>query len=146
MKIFKSLIIAALALSVTACCKCDLFQKRYGKPLVGTQWQLAQIEGRDVTPEDNYTIIFAADNTLSGIADCNRLTARYAADVEGDMMISDIGTTRMLCPNDEQERRFIDILSSVTDFKMDGPMLMLISDGEMRAVFQAVGAELPPSK
>lgn len=146
MKIFKSLIIAALALAATACCKCDLFQKRYGKPLVGTQWQLAQIEGRDVTPEDNYTIVFAADNTLSGIAECNRLTARYTVDVEGDMMISDIGTTRMLCPNDEQERRFIDILASVTDFKMDGPMLMLISDGEMRAVFQAVGAELPPSK
>ena len=146
MKIFKSLIIVALALSATACCKCDLFQKRYGKPLVGTQWQLAQIEGRDVTPEDNYTIVFAADNTLSGIAECNRLTARYTVDVEGDMMISDIGTTRMLCPNDEQERRFLDILASVTDFKMDGPMLMLIIDGEMRAVFQAVGAELPPSK
>lgn len=146
MKIFKSLIIVTLALSATACCKCDLFQKRYGKPLVGTQWQLAQIEGRDVTPEDNYTIVFAADNTLSGIAECNRLTARYTVDVEGDMMISDIGTTRMLCPNDEQERRFLDILASVTDFKMDGPMLMLISDGEMRAVFQAVGAELPPSK
>ena len=146
MKILKSLIIVALALSATACCKCDLFQKRYGKPLVGTQWQLAQIEGRDVTPEDNYTIVFAADNTLSGIAECNRLTARYTVDVEGDMMISDIGTTRMLCPNDEQERRFLDILASVTDFKMDGPMLMLISDGEMRAVFQAVGAELPPSK
>lgn len=146
MKIFKSLIIVALALAATACCKCDLFQKRYGKPLVGTQWQLAQIEGRDVTPEDNYTIVFAADNTLSGIAECNCLTARYTVDVEGDMMISDIGTTRMLCPNDEQERRFLDILASVTDFKMDGPMLMLISDGEMRAVFQAVGAELPPSK
>ena len=146
MRIFKSLSIVALAVSATACCECDLFQKRYGKPLVGTQWQLAQIEGRDVTPEDNYTIVFAADNTLSGIADCNRLTARYAADVEGDMMISDIGTTRMLCPNEEQERRFLDILASVTDFKMDGPMLMLISDGEMRAVFQAVGAELPPSK
>lgn len=146
MKIFKSLIIVALALSVTACCKCDLFQKRYGKPLVGTQWQLAQIEGRDVTPEDNYTIIFAADNTLSGIAECNRLTARYTVDIEGDMMITDLGTTRMLCPNEDQERRFIDVLSSTTDFKMDGPMLMLISNGELRAVFQAVGAELPPSK
>ena len=43
MRIFKTLIIAAIALSATACCKCDLFQKRYGKPLVGTQWQLVQI-------------------------------------------------------------------------------------------------------
>lgn len=146
MKIAKTLIIATLAVMATACCKCDLFQKRYGKPLVGTQWQLAQIEGRDVTPTDNYTIVFANDNTLSGIADCNRLTGRYAADIEGDMMISDIGMTRMLCPNDDQERRFVEILGSTTDFKMDGPMLMLISDGELRAVFQAVGAELPPSK
>ena len=146
MRIFKTLIIAAIALSATACCKCDLFQKRYGKPLVGTQWQLVQIEGRDVTPEDNYTIIFAADNTLSGIAECNRLTARYSVAGEGDMMITDMGTTRMLCPNEDQERRFLDILSSTTGFKMDGLMLMLISNGEMRAVYQAVGAELPPSK
>jgi heat shock protein HslJ len=146
MKILRTLIIAVIALSAVACCKCDLFQKRYGKPLVGTQWQLVQIEGRDVTPEDNYTIIFAADNTLSGIAECNRLTARYSVAGEGDMMITDMGTTRMLCPNEDQERRFLDILSSTTDFKMDGPMLMLISNGEMRAVFQAVGAELPPSK
>jgi heat shock protein HslJ len=107
---------------------------------------LAQIEGRDVTPEDNYTIIFAADNTLSGIAECNRLTARYSATIEGDMKISDMGTTRMLCPNEDQERRFIEILSSTTNYKMDGPMLMLISNGELRAIFQAVGAELPPSK
>lgn len=146
MKILRTLIIAVIALSAVACCKCDLFQKRYGKPLVGTQWQLAQIEGRDVTPEDNYTIIFAADNTLSGIAECNRLTARYSATIEGDMKISDMATTRMLCPNEDQERRFIEILSSTTNYKMDGPMLMLISNGELRAIFQAVGAELPLSK
>ena len=146
MRIFKILIIAAIAMSATACCKCELFQKRYGKPLVGTQWQLAQIEGRDVTPEDNYTIIFAADNMLSGIAECNRLTARYSATLEGNMKILDMGTTRMLCPNDEQERRFIEILGSTTNYKLDGPMLMLISNGELRAIFQAVGAELPPSK
>lgn len=146
MRIFKKLIIAAIALSATACCKCELFQKRYGKPLVGTQWQLAQIEGRDVTPENNYTIVFAADNMLSGIAECNRLTARYSVTGEGNMKIMDMGTTRMLCPKEDQERRFIEILNSTTDYKMDGPMLMLISNGELRAVFQAVGAELPPSK
>ena len=62
------------------------------------------------------------------------------------MRISEMGTTRRMCPNEDQERRFIDILNSTTNYKMDGPMLMLISNGELRAVFQAVGAELPPSK
>ena len=62
------------------------------------------------------------------------------------MEISNIGLTRMACPNMEREQRFIEILESVTDYKMDGPMLMLICDGELRAIFQAMNAELPPER
>lgn len=146
MKLPKIVTVAAFCIAATGCCKCDLFQKKYGKPLVGTQWQLVQIEGRDITPSDNYTIKFASDNTMSGIADCNRLMAKYTATEKGSMAISNVGSTRMACPDMEQEQRFISVLESTTNYKMDGPMLILISDGEMRAIFQAIGAEMPPSK
>ena len=32
---------------------------------------------------------------------------------------------------------FTKMLESVTHYDMDGPMLLLLSDGELRAVFQA---------
>ncbi len=146
MKSVKIIIIAMLGILITGCCRCNMVQKRYGKPLVGTQWQLVQFEGRDVTPSDNYTIQFANDNTFSGIAECNRMLGRYIAFENGNMEISNIGLTRMACPNMEREQRFIEILESVTDYKMDGPMLMLICDGELRAIFQAMNAELPPER
>lgn len=31
----------------------------------------------------------------------------------------------------------MDALTATTHYEMDGPMLMLLSDGELRAVFQA---------
>ena len=37
----------------------------------------------------------------------------------------------------DEEDAFTKMLESVTHYDMDGPMLLLLSDGELRAVFQA---------
>ena len=47
--------IAALAAVVAllgACCKCRSYQRKFSKPLVGTEWQLVQLNGQDVQPEE----------------------------------------------------------------------------------------------
>ena len=53
--------IAALAAVVAllgACCKCRSYQRKFSKPLVGTEWQLVQLNGQDVQPEeDAYTCL-----------------------------------------------------------------------------------------
>lgn len=43
----------------------------------------------------------------------------------------------MVCPGMEQEDAFTKALESTTHYDMDGPMLLLLSNGELRAVFQA---------
>lgn len=40
-------------------------------------------------------------------------------------------------PGMDEEEAFTKMLESVTHYDMDGPMLLLLSDGELRAVFQA---------
>ena len=47
------------------------------------------------------------------------------------------GAPMMACPGMEQEDAFTKALESTTHYDMDGPMLLLLSDGELRAVFQA---------
>lgn len=133
--------IAALAAVVAllgACCKCRSYQRKYSKPLVGTEWQLVQLNGQDLQPEaDRYTVLFGADGRLSGVGACNRLTGTYQLGENRAVAISQLASTRMACPGMDREQTFMDMLTATTHYEMDGPMLMLLTDGELRAVFQA---------
>ena len=43
----------------------------------------------------------------------------------------------MACPGMEREHAFAQALEATTHYDMDGPMLLLLSNGELKAVFQA---------
>lgn len=62
---------------------------------------------------------------------------RYEATEKGALKIGPLASTMMVCPGMEQEDAFTKALESTTHYDMDGPMLLLLSDGELRAVFQA---------
>ena len=51
--------------------------------------------------------------------------------------IGPIASTMMACPGMEQEDAFTKALEATTHYDMDGPMLLLLGDGELKAVFQA---------
>lgn len=133
--------IAALAVVVAllgACCKCRSYQRKYSKPLVGTEWQLVQLNGQDVQPvEDTYTVLFGGDGRVSGVGACNRIMGTYQLGESRAVSISQLASTRMACPGMEREQDYMEALTAATHYEMDGPMLMLLSDGELRAVFQA---------
>lgn len=129
---------ALIALAVSACCHCRAYQRRTQKPLTDTVWQLAQSDGRTVAPEgDTFTIVFSVDGQVSGRGACNRIMGSYSADRKGALTISDLATTRMACPGLARETAFVKMLEGVTHYEMDGPMLMLLSNGELHAVMQA---------
>lgn len=140
MKHFLRIILfGGLGLLLGGCCACHRYQKQTQRPLAGTDWQLIQLGGRNVAPEaGKFTIRFAADGVLSGVGSCNRLTGRY--EVQGDraLKIAPVGTTMMMCPSGmETERALALALEEADHYDMDGPMLLLLTDGELRAVFQA---------
>ena len=57
--------LAALVMLVASCCPCRKHRKGDGKPFVGTEWQLVQLNGRAVPVEgDLFTVVFGEDGRL----------------------------------------------------------------------------------
>ena len=77
---------------------------------------------------------FTADKSYCN----NRLTVAYKTDGKRTLKIGPLAATMMACPGMDEEDAFTKMLESVTHYDMDGPMLLLLSDGELRAVFQAM--------
>ena len=95
--------------------------------------------GRDITAQDDsYTILFMDNGTAVGTGDCNRLTATYSITPKRAMKISNLGSTRRLCPNFEQENQYCDMLESVTHYEMDADNMLLLSNGTLVAIMHAM--------
>lgn len=135
----KIAVLAATAALTAGCCNCRSYQKKTRRPLAGTEWQLIQLEGRTVKPESGtFTVTLSSEgNRLAGVGACNRLTGTYQTDEKRTLKIGPLASTRMACPGMEQERKFTEALEAATHYDMDGPMLLILSNGELKAVFQA---------
>ena len=137
--LLKLAVLAGTAALIAGCCNCRSYQKKTRRPLAGTEWQLIQLGGRTVKPEKGkFSITLLAEgNRLTGVGACNRLMSTYKTDDKRTLKFGPIASTMMACPGMEQERAFTEALEATTHYDMDGPMLLLLSDGELRAVFQA---------
>lgn len=130
---------AAAALLCISCCPCRSYQKKTRRPLEGTEWQLIQLGGKTVRPEEGaFNLRFDAEKqTADGMGACNRFSGRYATGERRALSIGPLTSTKMACPDLEQEQDYTEALEATTHYDMDGPMLLLLSNGELRAVFQA---------
>lgn len=137
--VLKLAALAAIAALVAGCCNCRSYQKKNRRPLEGTQWQLVQLGGQSITPtEGKFTLTFLAEEKrLAGVGACNRIMGSYEVGEKGALKIAQTASTRMACPDMAQEQAFIKAVESTTHYEMDGPMLMLLSNGDLQAVFQA---------
>lgn len=131
-----TLIMCAL-LALSSCCGCSLKSPNGGE-LTGSEWQLVQIEGRGVKAEgEKYTLNLSADNKLSGVGDCNRLSGTFTYDkIKGTLDFGPIAATRMLCPDQVAENLFINTLGVINSYKVDGKMLMLFANGELKMMLE----------
>lgn len=131
-------LLASMAAALCAgCCPC-----RKGKnnlSLEGHSWHLVQMMNHElkITPEQ-FVFTFSADGTFSGIGACNRIFGSYATSDKGAMTFSKMASTKMMCRDIELEDAFNKILSQTTHYEIDGDMLLLLSNGDMQAVLQAV--------
>lgn len=132
-----SITLVMCTLIAAGCCACRQRAKLV-KPLVGTEWQLLQIMGREVSAEgDSFTLLFHDDGTASGAGACNRLTATYTTTPSRALTIENLGSTRRYCPNYEAENAYYDMLESVTHYEMDGDNMLLLSNGTLVAIMHA---------
>lgn len=133
--------IAALAATVAltaGCCNCRSYQKKTRRPLEGTEWQLIQLDGRSVKSEPGHFTLKFESGSISGFGACNRLMGSYTTGERRALKIGPVASTKMACPNLDQEQQFLRAIEATTHYDMDGPMLLLLSNGELHAVFQAL--------
>lgn len=132
-------VVTVLSILMVGCCHCRSYQKKTRRPLVGTEWQLIQLGGETIQPQEgSFTVTLSTDNgQITGVGACNRLSGPYKSDEKRSLKIGPLASTRMACPDLKREQAFIQALESATHYDMDGPMLLILSNGELRAVFQA---------
>ncbi len=137
MKILKIAALAAACIAIIACCPC-----RKGKstaknslPLTQTRWQLVRVNALNITPDDNFEIVFHDDMSVNGIGACNRFFGKYTAS-NGKIKIGPLGSTRMMCPNMADENAFLAMLDKIDTYTIDGNTLMLLKNGELLGVLE----------
>ena len=130
---FATILLTTLAIG---CCDCRK-RAKLEKPLVGTEWQLVQIMGRDFVAEDDaFTLLLHDNGNVTGRGDCNRFTATYVVTPTRALTIADFGSTRRYCENFEVENRYFDMLSGVTHYEMDAESMLLLSNGVLVAIMR----------
>lgn len=144
------LLVALSALVLTSCCACRKAANKEHKPLLTTAWVLVQMDGRNVAQELSEgvppRIILADDGSFGGYGGCNSMGGQYRMtpaeaesqkDIAGTIELSNVFSTKRMCPNDKLEMEFFRTLSSVDAFTIDGNKLLLLSQGELKLVFEA---------
>ncbi|MBQ9137112.1 MAG: META domain-containing protein [Alistipes sp.] len=127
------------AMILVGCCACRQSQKN-AKPLKSTEWHLVQLGGQDVELAINtFNITLAEDGSLSGVGACNRLLGQYTTADNYAITFSPVGTTMMVCPENEAlESQFVALLGEITHYDIDGDKLMLLNQGTIKAILQAL--------
>ena len=128
----------AVDVVVVSCCAPCRNRVKNAKPLEGTVWHLVKMGGESYTlPIDSFNIVLN-ENGLGGRGACNSLLGQYATGDKLALRFSHLGSTKMLCPkNEDLEMQLIKTLSQTTHYDIDYDMLMLIKNGEIIAVFKA---------
>lgn len=135
--ILRTAVIIAAATVAIACCHCKS-KSRTAAPLTGTEWTLVRLMGVNVEAgDDAFNLTFHDDGNLSGTGACNRLMGSYRLLGKGRIEIGPLASTRMMCHDMERETEFFSIVEGTTSYEIDGSMLLLFRDGEMRAVLEA---------
>ena len=90
-------------------------------------------------PINSFNLLLGEDGSISGIGACNRLLGRYSDGENYTISLGQVGTTMMLCPeNGQLESRFTQMLGGVTHYDIDGDKLLLLENGAIKAIFQAL--------
>lgn len=142
MKSIFSLAVVASLLFLSSCCGCrGAATENPHTHITEYQWKLYELGGTKAfadTNSDFYDLTFDdKEQQIVGQAACNRYFMPYSTFGKKQLEIGQGGLTRALCADSENEQRFIEILSSVDSYTVDGDMLLLQRDGEVVAIFQA---------
>jgi heat shock protein HslJ len=92
------------------------------------QWRFVMINGTQVSSvgrQQPYLKFESRDNSVTGFTGCNRLHGNYRAE-DSKLKVEHVASTRMACPGENHEQEVLDVLNSVTGYKIAGHELHLL--------------------
>ena len=138
----KKTLISAAAFAAVLLSSCGTASKSVD---ISGEWNVVSVEGKEVT--GNPYIGFDMENgRLYGNAGCNRIMGGVEIDSvnPGHIGLTNIGATRMMCPDMETEQKVLEALNEVAGYKAsatgveltdkDGKVLMSLEKREASAV------------
>lgn len=141
--------VAIAALVVTSCCPCRKASNRNHLPLLTTEWQLVQMDGKNITSlfvaDETPRLILGANGSFGGFAGCNSMGGEYRLtpseapsqrDIAGKISFGNIMSTKRYCPNDQVEMALFKTLSEVDAYTIEGSRLFLFDNGELKLIFE----------
>ncbi|MDO6390422.1 META domain-containing protein [Pontibacter sp. BT731] len=142
-KILRSSWLLLLFVSLTACNLSEKKNRRYGvegdTELQSSYWILLSLQDQQFedNPENQTAYIrFESDNNeLTGFTGCNRLTGRYSL-TDGSLQLTNLATTRAMCPIIEQENLLMAVLKKVDSYEIAGDVLTLFHQKTAVATFR----------
>lgn len=130
------LVVAIVMATAVGCCACR--KGKNNKPLVGTEWHLMRLMGSEMdVDDDQFVFQFSDEGTFSGVGACNRMMGDYSVTPSRAITFGALAGTRMMCPKAELETQLTKVISQATHYEIDGDMLLLLSNGELQAIFKA---------
>ncbi|MBF9252739.1 META domain-containing protein [Pontibacter sp. 172403-2] len=105
-------------------------------------WMLMSIEGQSPQAPNNthtaYIRFEENENDVHGFTGCNKFFGKYEGNEEQQTLkLSQLGATKMMCPNIELENKLMRVLENVDSYRISDDVLTLYAGGEAVATFMA---------
>lgn len=109
------------------------------------QWQLIELNGQSIEPEDSQTqpflVLQSETSRINGNASCNSFNGTYTIMSNQRIEFGDnFAMTRMACPDMNLEQAFVDVLAIVETYAVDGDGSMTLNRGRMAPLAHFVKA------
>ncbi|SMO55949.1 META domain-containing protein [Solitalea koreensis] len=108
--------------------------------LANNHWELQDVKGVDIYLAFNIKhgiFIEFNDSTkkFNGYTGCNNFFGEYTVD-GNKLHFSDMSTTRMACPQMKSENLYLQAISQVDNYRIDGKKLLLYKGEEVLATYK----------
>lgn len=130
-----SAIIASAVLCLTACSSGKVTKSATSAKMLQGEWKILSTKDLAFPAESEAFFGFALnEGRFYGSAGCNRLTASFTADDAGSLKLSYLGSTRMMCPDMQQEDAVLSTLPMVSRFSFSGDTLTLSDQSSAKLI------------
>ena len=132
---FLTILILILGLALNSCSSTKgLETASNNQVLKNTKWELKSLNKKDIKKVEKVAIInFEKENKVFGNLGCNSFFGKV--DIKpNNINISKVGSTMMMCSDMSVERDYMEVLNTVTTYKIDGNSLIFFDKNNKKIV------------